>query len=326
MLTQNMPAMQAALQGQLSDGAVRSLMQSLGNCSQDVMHRGGVSVMPSAGTSFGSPAVRNRMLGGGRSWTPSDYPTINLSRSFPQRYNNNPTFAWIDGRSSQNNGDNVFVDMTSTYNNYKSGDWYTTNYGSPQYHFSNPVTNELYNYYEGDNVFFAGDTYFNNIVTNNITIIDNPPGDGTRGRDGTDGTVGPAGVDGSVGPLGPAGENGRNGFGAAGARGPAGPPGGAGAGGANGRDGLPGAPGEAGGIVGGGGGDGGNAVVQQEVRNLRNELARLRRRLEGIRFVARNESMDVLVDATFSAEACDIDTETQPIRYLGQGSDIVIPP
>lgn len=189
MLTQSMPALSRALDGALPQPIIRAVMQALGNCGQDAVQRGGVAVMPNT--------LRGLGPNGQQGWNPYNTPNIN---------NNG---AWIP----YNPNGNVFVDMPSG-GGYRSGDWYSTNYGAPQFQFFSPIRNELTSVYGGPTNFFGGDTVFDNITVNNITAntvtnvseAANPPlkfvpGGGAPGDNGSNGS------DGGVGPAGPAGAN-----------------------------------------------------------------------------------------------------------------------
>lgn len=192
MLTQTMPALSRALDGQLPPQVVKAVMQALGNCGQDAVQRGGVAVMPNT--------LRGVSMRGNQGWNP--YSTQNI--------NNNG--AWIPF----NPNGNPFVDMPSG-GGYRAGNWYSTHYGSPNYTFFSPITNELNTIYGSPTSFFGGDTAFDNVFANNITAdtvtseedvrlgiirlqqTSEAPGDnGASGSDGRTGPSGPPGDDGAL--------------------------------------------------------------------------------------------------------------------------------
>lgn len=196
MLTQTMPALSRALEGQLPPQVVKAVMQALGNCGQDAVQRGGVAVMPNT--------LRGVSMRGQQGWNP--YTTQNI--------NNNG--AWIPF----NPNGNPFVDMPSG-GGYRAGDWYTTHYGSPNYTFFSPITNELNSIYGSPTNFFGGNTVFENVSANNVTadtvtseedvrlgiIKLQPPAEapGDNGANGSDGRTGPSGPPGDDGLLAGAG-------------------------------------------------------------------------------------------------------------------------
>ncbi len=188
MLTQAIPALISALNGVLPDSAVRSLAQALGNCGQEVQQRGPMTVMP------------NQSRDGSAGWDPRQF--------FPD--------GWIPGPGSGAGGGNPFIDMPSgsSASGFSSGyggeSWYSTQYGSPNYNFNSSINNTINNTYGGPTNYFGGNSYFENITVNEITIINPPGGPGAPGRAGRDGGSGAAG------PAGPPGSNGGEGGGGGG--------------------------------------------------------------------------------------------------------------
>lgn len=193
MLTATMPALSRALDGQLPPQVIKAVMQALGNCGQDSVQRGGVAVMPD--TLRGVSGVS-----GPQGWNPYTTPNINNNGS------------WIP----YNINGNTFVDMPSG-GGYRAGDWYSTNYGSPNYMFFNPTINELNSLYGSPTNFFGGNSSFENVFASNITAENvtnlgderigviklqqtgGPPGDdGSNGSDGNRGPSGPPGDDGML--------------------------------------------------------------------------------------------------------------------------------
>jgi hypothetical protein len=178
MLTQAIPALISALNGVLPDSAVRSLAQALGNCGQEVQQRGPMTVMP------------NQSRDGSAGWDPRQF--------FPD--------GWLPGPGSGAGGSNPFIDMPSgsSAGGFSSGyggeSWYSTQYGSPNYNFNSSINNTINNTYGGPTSYFGGNSYFENITVNKITVI-NPPGGpgapGLSGRDGRDGGAGPSGPPGN---------------------------------------------------------------------------------------------------------------------------------
>jgi hypothetical protein len=85
---------------------------------------------------------------------------------------------------------------------YGGDSWHATQYGSPNYSFNSSINNTINNTYGGPTSYFGGNSYFENITVNKITVI-NPPGGpgapGLSGRDGRDGGAGPSGPPGNPG-------------------------------------------------------------------------------------------------------------------------------
>jgi hypothetical protein len=177
MFTQSMPALAQALSGALPEAALKQLMQSLGNCQQPLTHRGAINLQPPDATGVGGLATPG-------TWRASDYNNL-----FPKA------------------GDNVYVDIAgNTYNNSPTTN--TNNYGGNQFSF--PI-NQAFNYntyYGGDtfnvggnstfenttvNNLRAGDTFVDNLITNNITIINPDGGGGSGGGQGDGGGQGGGG-------------------------------------------------------------------------------------------------------------------------------------
>lgn len=70
MLTQSSPAIISALAGVLPDGAMRALVQALGNCNQPLAHRGAVSL-----SRAGRPESGPGFFDGG-AWNPQNYSSL----------------------------------------------------------------------------------------------------------------------------------------------------------------------------------------------------------------------------------------------------------
>lgn len=192
MLTQTMPALSRALDGQLPPQVVRAVMQALGNCGQEVVQRGGMSVLP------------NRLTGlsprGPQGWNPYGTPNINI----------NDGGAWVPPNALND----PFVDMPNG-GGFHAGNWYSTNYGSPNYAFNSATSNQINQFFGGPTSYFGGNTVFENIITNNISITNQGGnvfgGTPQRGPAGTAGNDGSDGTDGIDGPSGPPGADGLDG-------------------------------------------------------------------------------------------------------------------
>jgi hypothetical protein len=91
---------------------------------------------------------------------------------------------------------------------YQAGDWNSTFYGSPYFDLRTVLQQSLNQYYTAPAVTVQGDTYAENLttenhVTNNITVetINGEPAPGTDGADGPAGPQGARGLDGIPGFL-----------------------------------------------------------------------------------------------------------------------------
>ena len=216
MLTQSMPALTKALSGLLPPAAIRQLTQAIGNCNQEVVQRGNVTMQPAAWTNA------NNGAGGGpgtytdNAWSPGNYPQIfNNSNTV----NNNA----YDLRTNIEQAGNTFYNSTGpTFQDFFN---------------ANTVNN-----YGGDVTNIAGNMIFGDTIIN-----ENPGSPGQAGKRGESGIDGLNGFDGFDGFDGEAGQDGLNGGdGLPGASGFNGEPGNAGANGFNGINGINGANGRAG--------------------------------------------------------------------------------
>ena len=177
MFTQSMPALAQGLSGAIPDGAVRQLMQALGNCQQPLTHRGAVNVQPPGLSTRGGLAKNG-------TWRPSDYKNL-LPTAGSGGYVDVPGGGGGSGGGSVNNSRNYDgnqfyfpTDLRFEYTDYYGGD--TLNVTGPS-NFD----------YSTHNTVNAGDIYTNSLRVNyiNNTYV------GTPGRDGRDG-VGGGGVGG----------------------------------------------------------------------------------------------------------------------------------
>lgn len=191
--TQSMPALARALTGVLPDGAVRQLMQALGNCNQPYTSRGVQN--------FQAPEQlgNNNGVYSGGPWNPSDYPGLIPDAGSPGQTVIPGPGGWTGG-------------------NYYGGANNVSNYGGNSFYFPTSQEFSLNNYYGGPIMNVGGNSTFNNITTNNITTNnitisggggfggggfggdDGPdpgaPGDGGNGRRGG---LGLPGADGGIG-------------------------------------------------------------------------------------------------------------------------------
>jgi hypothetical protein len=141
-------------------------------------HRGSLNIQP---TIFGN----RRGVYTGQNWSSSKYNEIL------------PTA-----------GSDVFADIPG----FRAGDWNSVNYEGSQFYFPTDNTFNTNNFYGGDTTNIGGDTNFQNITVQNITInggINQPGRDGTDGRDGERGEPGPPGDPGTIEPIDPPGGGGQ---------------------------------------------------------------------------------------------------------------------
>ena len=173
MLTRAAPAFNRAMQGPVSP-AQQALTQSLFNCTQPMEHRGPVAFS----NGLASPPGGLVPAGG---WNPNDYPDLFKPQGF------------VEAPSG---------------GGYQAGDWNSTFYGSPYFDLRTVLQQSLNQYYTAPAVTVQGDTYTENLttenhVTNNITVetINGEPAPGTDGADGPAGPQGARGLDGIPGFL-----------------------------------------------------------------------------------------------------------------------------
>jgi len=143
--TQSMPALVKALTGVLPDGAVRSLMQALGNCNQPYASR--------SAQNFQEPEQLGNVNGvyaGGR-WNPSQYPGLLPSAG-------SPGFVDIPGGGGWQGGD------------YYGGNTNVNNYGGTSFFFPTSQEFALNNYYGGPILNVGGNSTFNTIDATNINV------------------------------------------------------------------------------------------------------------------------------------------------------------
>jgi hypothetical protein len=172
MLTRAAPAFNRATQGAFQSSLLQPLTQSLFNCNQPLEHRGPVAF------SNGFFPNNNGVLSQ-NGWNPADYPGL-----FPD------SAGFIE---APGNG------------GYRPGDWYTTNYGSPEFDLRTEVTNNTNQYYTGPSVTIEGETITQNLTTENQTVVnltvENINGEPAPGADGADGPAGPQGLRGLDGQI-----------------------------------------------------------------------------------------------------------------------------
>jgi hypothetical protein len=139
-----MPALVKALTGVLPDGAVRQLMQALGNCNQPYTSRGVQN--------FQAPEQigNNNGVYSGGPWNPSQYPGLIPPAGSPGRTDIPGGGGWQGG-------------------NYNGGNTNVNNYGGNSFYFPTSQEFALNNYYGGPIMNVGGNSTFNNITANNIT-------------------------------------------------------------------------------------------------------------------------------------------------------------
>ena len=172
MFTQSMPALAQSLSGALPDGAVRQLMQALGNCQQPLTHRGAVNVQPPGLSTRGGLAKNG-------TWRPSDYKNL-LPTAGSGGYVDVPGGGGGSGGGSVNNSHNY--DGNQFYFPTDLGFEYTDYYGGDTFNVTGPSNFD----YSTHNTVNAGDINTNSIRVNyiNNTYVGTPGRDGRDGRDG----------------------------------------------------------------------------------------------------------------------------------------------
>lgn len=174
MLTRSAPAFNRAADGVMPGSLLQPMSQALFNCNQPLEHRGPVAL---GNASF--PQRGGVLTQGG--WDPSSYPT----ELFPD---------------SQ-----CFVEAPSN-GGYRAGEWYSTFYGSPQFDLRTSLTQNLNQYYSGPTLTVQGNTFVQNMTTNNHTAynlnVQNINGQPAPGQPGAAGPAGPQGLPGAAGPAG----------------------------------------------------------------------------------------------------------------------------
>jgi len=139
--TQAAPQLVKALTGVLPDGAIRQLMQALGNCTQPYSSRAATNIQPN--NSLGN---RNGVYTGGR-WNPSDYPGLIPAAGLPQGSYELPS-----------------------QGGYTSGDWNMSNYGGNSFYFPSSSDFNLNSYFGGPTFNVGGNTTFENQNVVNQTV------------------------------------------------------------------------------------------------------------------------------------------------------------
>lgn len=162
--TQAMPALAKALSGVLPDGAVRQLMQALGNCNQPYTSRGVQNFQYPE--QFGN---NNGVYSGGQ-WNPSQYPGLLPPAGSPGTTELPGPGGWQGG-------------------NYYGGAITNNNYDGNSFYFPTNQEFALNNYYGGPIMNVGGNSTFNNITannitTNNITVVGFGPGGGGADQPG----------------------------------------------------------------------------------------------------------------------------------------------
>lgn len=277
MLTQSMPALTKALSGLFPPAAIRQLTQALGNCNQEVVQRGNVTMQPSAWTNANNGYGSNGINGGaggqgvtGLNGGGSTGGNYNGGSSYggPGTYTGN---AWSPGNYQQ-----LFNNPYTVNNNSYDLRTQIDQAGNTFYNSTGPSFQDFFNATSVNN--YGGDVtnIGGNMIWGDTIINENPGSPGQAGKRGESGIDGMNGYDGFDGYDGEAGINGLNGGdGMAGASGPQGLPGNAGgnglngiggSAGSNGSDGFNGANGANGangfnGANGANGGNGNNGIA-----------------------------------------------------------------
>lgn len=184
MFTQAVPSIIQAIGTTLPNQTVKSLTQALGNCVQPLTHRGSLNIQPNV-------LGNRRGVYTGQNWSSSKYADI-----------------------LPNAGSEAFADIPG----YKAGDWNSVNYDGSQFYFPTDNYFNSSNFYGGDTTNIGGDTNFQNINTQNMTVHNLTVTGGTNqagldGEDGATGEPGPPGDPGSVEPISPPGGGGQGQFG-----------------------------------------------------------------------------------------------------------------
>ena len=186
MLTNAMPAVMRALQGSLPPVALKQLTQALGNCNQQLTHRGDISVRPDA-------------------WSYAN--------------NNNGTYDGYPPSSSQYNqyvNNNEYNEYTDVNNSYYNNATYNTNidYGDTIIVQGGPPGDPGQAGRDGRDGTDGAAGADGQAGAAGAAGEAGPPGSpgaaGGNGRDGRDGAPGTPGAPGAPGAAGPAGKDGRD--------------------------------------------------------------------------------------------------------------------
>lgn len=336
----------SALQGAMSNDSVRQLTQVFANCNQALSHRGFVdlnnrpliqkngAVTDLAGGGLPPWALGNQAANGdtypfggtGGSFYGGNYYGVDGPNNTLQIYyrpGNNGVQQWANTDPNDYTGGTPLV-FPPGGGGYSGGDWITYLGDNNYFDVAPRVTNTNNQYYGGPTFQVAGDTYYDNTVTNNsyVTnltvqniIADEVNGEPAKGESGDPGVAGPGGAPGAPGGRGLPGDPGA--AGPAGANGAPGAPGFGlpGVNGRNGRDGIAGAN--------GGNGNGVDqearrriAVVGRALNKVRDTLNKLIRAMERMGF-----------EATFNPDTCTVTvTKTLPVAIpplaFGQAANI----
>lgn len=232
----------SALQGAMSNDSVRQLTQVFANCNQALDHRGFVDLnnQPLVQKNGAITNLSGNGLPpwatGGRIGNGNTYPFNSLyggnyygtdgaggTLQDTYRTGGDGVARWSNANPADYNGGGPFV-MPPPGGGYTSGDWITYMGDQNYFDLAPRVTETVNQYYGGPSFQVAGDSYYDNTVTNNsyvtnmtvnnITVqeINGNPVGGEQGDPGIAGPGGAPGGPGAPGAAGPAGANGFNGF------------------------------------------------------------------------------------------------------------------
>lgn len=259
MFTSQAPQLYNALQGALDGESARQLTQVFANCNQALTHRGSVDLqnrpmyqkngmVSSLGGDDLPPWATGNLAGSGETYPfggpggsfyggnyyGTDAPSNSLS--FAYRPGSSGWLPYINLDLANYTGSGPIV-LPGPGGGYTGGDWITYLGDTNTFDVAPRITENISHYYGGPTFQVAGDTVYDNTVTNNsyvenfvsnyVTVeeINGQPVKGDVGNPGFTGPLGPPGTPGNPAAAGPAGANGLNGLNGVGIPGPPGMPG-----------------------------------------------------------------------------------------------------
>lgn len=214
MLTAQAPAILNALQTVTDQSSARQFTQAVANCSQDITHRGNVSI---AGSQFSQ--VNGVMNSSAWNLTANNYYGTD-GPQLPAQDALRPG----GGLTYVNLINNPF-EMPPSGDGYRAGDWYTYMGDTNVFDLAPRITQNTNQFYGGPTFQVAGNSVFNYIYgdttyTQNLfskstetTEINGEPVQGERGDPGAAGPRGANGLPGNPGNAGPRGADGLNAIG-----------------------------------------------------------------------------------------------------------------
>lgn len=235
MFTSQAPLLLSALGGAMSEDSARQITQVFANCNQDLTHRGsvnlqntplyqknGVLTQQSAGGippwGLGNQAGSGQTFPAGGMYGGNYYGVDGTSNALQSAYRPGNS-AWGPYANSSLNyyaGSDPFV-SPSPGGGYTAGDWITYTGDTNTFDLAPRITETTNQYYGGPTFQVAGDSIFDNSVTNNSYVtnlitqnitVEQINGNPVMGDKGDPGIAGPGGADGRPGDPGAAGPGG----------------------------------------------------------------------------------------------------------------------